>query len=278
MVVAVCVIVPTWWAIANSGRSPLPVAMHTADDPETADPDAFTFARVRYESSGGYSESWYRFEGRDWQRWETDYPQAELNLLARLNELTSIRVNPRPRVIRLTDDSLFDYPLIFMSDVGWQVLSRAERLALRRYLRRGGFLWVDDFWGRAEWQCLVANTLAECPTWTWRQLPNDHPLLRTVYPLKECPQIPARSFFQARGLEYDPPWVHRQPAGGDEGVRTVHFMGLFDDTGRLVGVATHNSDIADGWEREGEDEEFFRRFSIQSYAMAINVLVYVFTR
>ena len=57
----------------------------------------------------------------------------------------------------------------------------------------------------------------------------------------------------------------------------VHFRGLQDDHGRLVAVATHNTDIADGWEREGDDEEFFRRFSIKAYALAINILTYAMT-
>ena len=69
------------------------------------DPDAFTFVRVKYDSSGGYNESWYRYEGRDWQRWETDYPRAEKNLILRLNELTSMRISPEPIVLRLTDES-----------------------------------------------------------------------------------------------------------------------------------------------------------------------------
>jgi hypothetical protein len=54
-------------------------------------------------------------------------------------------------------------------------------------------------------------------------------------------------------------------------------MGLFDSDGRLAAVATHNTDIADGWEREGEDREFFLRFSIQSYALSINIITYAMT-
>ena len=118
----------------------------------TNDPDAFTFIRIKYDSTGGFGESWYRYEGRDWERWETDYPRAEKNLILRLTELTSMRVNPEPLVLRLTDDELLDYPFIFMSDVGWQRLTAQERTALERYLDAGGFLWVDDFWGDAEWQ------------------------------------------------------------------------------------------------------------------------------
>jgi len=242
-----------------------------------ADADSFTFVRIKYESTGGFGESWYRYEGRDWERWETDYPLAEKNLILRLNELTSMRVNPEPIALRLTDDELLDHPFIFMSDVGWQKLSPEELSSLERYLDGGGFLWVDDFWGQAEWNNFARNMGTLKPAWKWRAIPSEHPILTIVYPLKECPQVPARIFFEQSGLPWDPPQVHRYPSGGDVGVRTVHFMGLFDTDDRLLAVATHNTDIADGWEREGESEEFFQRFSIQSYAITINILFYALT-
>lgn len=239
--------------------------------------DGFTFVRIQYDSSGGYGEAWYQYEGRNWQRWETDYPRAETNLLFRLNQLTSLDCNPEPIVLRLTDPKLQDYPFIFMCDVGWQVLSEEEANALSDYLKRGGFLWVDDFWGRAEWDNLIANTRRMGPTWQWREIPENHPVLSAVYPLEACPQIPARIFFEQFGVTYDPPYVHRSPSGGRSEMTQVRFMGLFDTQGRLSAVATHNTDIADGWEREGEDHEFFTRFSVPSYAFTINLITYALT-
>jgi hypothetical protein len=197
--------------------------------------------------------------------------------LFRLNQLTSLKVNPQPIVLRLTDSRLADYPFVFMSDVGWQELALAEAQALDAYLEKGGFIWIDDFWGDAEWQNLKRNFAKMPGDWNWRIIPADHPILNTVYPLAACPQVPARIFFEATGQPFDPPGVHRQPSGGYPGVREVHFRGLFDAQGRLAGVATHNTDIADGWEREGEDREFFQRFSIQSYAITVNIIAYAMT-
>ena len=239
--------------------------------------DAFTFVRVCYDSVGGYNEAWYQYEGRVWQRWETDYPRAEKNLIFRLNELTSMKIDPEPIVLRLTDDRLLDHPLIFMSDVGWQKLSKQERAGLERYLKRGGFLWVDDFWGKAEWDSFMQNIGTLRPNWKVRPIPPDHPIFSIVYPVKKCPQIPARIFYLQTGMPWDPPFAHRSPTGGVAGVNQVRFMGLFDERDRLMAVATHNTDIADGWEREGESKEFFQRFSIQSYAITINILVYALT-
>lgn len=258
-----------WW---SRGDSP-----QVAPAPPQSNPDSFTFVRVKYDSTGGFGESWYRYEGRDWERWETDYPRAELNLILRLQELTSLRVNPEPIVLRLTDPEIRDHPFLFMSDVGWQRLSAEEKHGLERYLNAGGFLWVDDFWGVAEWNNFYENVGQLRPDWKWRRIPKSHSIFSIVYPLEECPQIPARIFYAQSGLEFDPPGVHRYPSGGYDGVRDVHFMGLFDREQRLLAVATHNTDIADGWEREGESIDFFERFSIRSYAITINILFYALT-
>ncbi len=42
-------------------------------------------------------------------------------------------------------------------------------------------------------------------------------------------------------------------------------------------VMSHNTDIADGWEREGEEYEFFHRFSSDAYALGINIVLYAMT-
>jgi len=234
-------------------------------------PDKFTFVRVRYDSEGGYGESWYSFGGRDWERWETDYPEAEENFLFRLSELTTIEPNPRAIVRSLTDDDLTDFPFIYMCDVGWMKLTKDEKRGLRNYLQRGGFLWVDDFWGWAEWESLERAMRDVLPGSQWRDIPSDHPILNMVFPLKECPQIPAR-IFAVQGWTSEPIWIHKSG-----GVDDVHFRGWFDAEGRLMVVATHNTDIGDGFEREAEGEWYFQKYSTKAYAMGINIVVYALT-
>ncbi len=243
-------------------------------DWDSFDSDNFTFVRIQYDSVGGEGEAYYYVDGRLCPRWATDHPLGGQNLTFRLNQLTTIKANQGTLVMRLTDPKLFSYPLIFMSDPGWQRLSKAEQVALHEYLDRGGFLWIDDFWGIAEWENMVDNTTATSNDWKWKDIPVDHPIMSTVYPLKDCPQVPARQFYRSGGDSFEPPNFHRYPHGGYEEVSQVHFRGLFDSNDRLLAVATHNTDIADGWEREGEDQEFFERFSVKSYALAINIVVY----
>ena len=49
---------------------------------------------------------------------------------------------------------------------------------------------------------------------------------------------------------------------------------IADDAGRIMVLMTHNTDIGDSWEREGEDHEFFLQFSPDGYALGINVVLY----
>jgi hypothetical protein len=90
--------------------------------------------------------------------WWTDYPDADINFSIRLSELTKTRVSkqsdgePNYLVVRLTDEALFNCPWIEMEDVGVMRLSDAEVKRLREYLLKGGFLYVDDFWGEQAWE------------------------------------------------------------------------------------------------------------------------------
>ena len=45
-----------------------------------------------------------------------------------------------------------------------------------------------------------------------------------------------------------------------------HFRGISDAHGNMMVVMTHNTDISDAWEREGEDPRFFYQFSPDGYA------------
>src|SRR5215831_1531056 len=90
--------------------------------------------------------------------WSTDYPFAAINLMTRVSELTKVRVSHDANhdinywVVRLTDPQLFECPLLIGSDVGTLTFSDDEVQRLREYLLKGGFLWVDDFWGTQAWE------------------------------------------------------------------------------------------------------------------------------
>ena len=229
---------------------------------------AFSFCRVLYES--------VRDEPLG-HGWNTDYPDSDINFMVRFSELTSARINrdaegmPNHVVVTLDDDAVFNYPFIFMSDVGTAGFTPSQAERLRQYLLRGGTLYVDDFWGiRAfeHWKREMGQVLP-ADKYPIVDVPLDHPIFRSFFTIKKIPQIPSIQFWRRsggtstseRGFETDEP----------------HFRGIFDEKGRLMVIMTHNTDIADGWEREAEDDEFFYRFSIRAYPLGVNIAIYAMT-
>src|SRR6185369_16581907 len=106
--------------------------------------DVFTFTRVIFKSATDPSSNRGRLR---WLGWWVDYPDADLNLSYRLQQLTSINTDPDGRVLKLTDPALFQYPLLYMEHAGYMRLSEEEVVILRKYLLFGGALFVNDFWG-----------------------------------------------------------------------------------------------------------------------------------
>jgi hypothetical protein len=221
--------------------------------------DVFIFTRVRYKSWGG---GW----GRRGGRWATDYPDADLNISFRLQQLTTVDSDPDGRVIELTDDTLFDYPLIYMIEPGDMYLDDEEVIALRKYCLNGGFLWVDDFWGEAEWDNFYENIKRVFPDREPEELPLSHPIFNCVYTLKVKPQIPSiHAWYDGRTTER---WDAQE----------AHYRAIKDDKGRIMALICHNTDIGDGWEREGMDPGYFKEFSEKySYPMGINIVTYAMT-
>jgi hypothetical protein len=237
---------------------------------ETSGSGEFVFARLRYDSIGGWGEAYYNYDGRTWERWETDYPQADENFTHRLTQLSAVVPQARGTTRRLTDPDVFDFPFLYICDPGYMRLSAEEKARLRQYLINGGFVWIDDFWGEGEWWNVEAIMSEVLPEYPWRELPGDHPLLHEVFDLNAAPQVPARDF-AVQGWTTDPPWIHRSPA---KEMEPVHLRGYFDADGRLMAVATHNSDIGDGFEREAYGQWYFENYSTRAYMMGVNIVVY----
>jgi hypothetical protein len=56
-----------------------------------------------------------------------------------------------------------------------------------------------------------------------------------------------------------------------------HFQVVRDPHGRIMLAMTHNTDIADSFEREADDPRYFSRFSPRGYALGVDVLLYALT-
>jgi hypothetical protein len=208
--------------------------------------------------------------------WGTDYPYAEINLSIRLSELTKTTVafdgehTPKHLVVRPTDDALFQCPMVIASDPGSAGFSAEDADRLRQYLDKGGFLWVDDFWGTYAWESFVSEIAKVLPPSEFpiKDLAPDHAIFRTLFPVAQIPQVPSINFWRGSGGE-------TSEMGEDSS--KAHMAAITDKDGRIMVLMTHNTDIADSWEREGDDPRFFYYFSPNGYAVGLNSVLYALT-
>jgi len=227
----------------------------------------YNFCRVFYSSDRGENGG---------MGWWTDYPGADNNFSVRLGELTYVNVKMKPDgqpdhlVLRLTDPLIYRCPVLHMEDVGTVRFSDEEVVSLRDYLLKGGFLYVDDFWGTLAWEQWASEIGRVLPPHKYPiiDIPRDHPILHTLYDVKEVPQVPSINR-----------WYNMGGGTSERGDDSpyVNFRAIQDEQGRLVVVMTHNTDISDTWEREGENKEYFDRFSPDGYAVGVNITLYAMT-
>jgi hypothetical protein len=211
----------------------------------------------------------------DGDGWYVDYPRADENLSIRFAELTKAPVtndlegNPDHFVIRLIDNALFQCPFVMMSEPGGSYFDETEAKNLRAYLLKGGFLWADDFWGEVAWtnwetQIRKALPASEYPI---VDVTTAHPMFHTLFNIETIPQIPNIGLWRM---------AHQTSERGEESAQ-VHARIISDRKGRVMVFMTHNTDFGDAYERETESPDYFQRFSINGYAIGVDVLLYAMT-
>ena len=212
----------------------------------------------------------------DGGNWNADWPRADINLSIRLSELTKADVSkdasgqPNHLLVRFTDPEVFDCPFVMGTEVGRTFITDAEAKAMRLYLEKGGFLWVDDFWGSYAWDHWVAQLRKALPANEFPifDLPKDHPLFHAQFEVTSVPQIPNIGFFLGTGGQ-------TSERGADSA--TPEARGINDAHGRLMVLMTHNTDFGDSFEREGDSPEYFIAVGPRGYAFGINALLYALT-
>jgi hypothetical protein len=225
--------------------------------------ELFTFVRIKYDSNG------YGRGGG----WATDFRDSELNFSLRLQQLTTLKVNPEPIVLELTDPKLFDYPFIYIIEPGALEFNPYEVTALRKYLLSGGFLMVDDFWGDEEYKNFYREIKRVFPDREPQEVPLEHEIFHCVYDLKEKPQLPS---IHAAWAGRDSGVIWEPRSGSDTSI--PHYKAIRDDANRIMVFICHNTDLGDGWEREGEDKWYFEEFSVKkAYPLGINIVTYAMT-
>ncbi|MCX6953902.1 MAG: DUF4159 domain-containing protein [Verrucomicrobia bacterium] len=166
--------------------------------------------------------------------------RSDVFTMARLRYDTAARPNYEWRGFRgawstdLPDEDL---------NISWRLalaLTEGEVAGLRAYLQNGGFMLMTDFWGDEAMAHVERMFAAILPGSHFEELPIEHPLYRCVFNIREKAQVPnIRIGLKVPGSK-------------------IHHRVIFDAKGRIMVMGLHNSDDSDGWEREGEDVEYFK--------------------
>jgi hypothetical protein len=203
----------------------------------------FTFARLRYGSGN----------------WDAD-PKMPSNLLNSLVEYTSIRVEATERIVDVGSERLGDYPFIYLTGNKLVRFSEAERANLRRYLRNGGFMFVDDC--NHDVDGAFAKTfegeikaILDRPAEALLKLPKEHPLYHSFFKFTDGP--PATS--------------HELNGWGDD---IVHdYLKAVEIDGR-IGVLYSNKDYGCEWNYDWTNKRFSTKDNTR---FGVNIIVYALT-
>ena len=209
--------------------------------------DQFSFVRIRWTDNGiryGYTFS------TNAELWAHDYPRAEKHLNVAIKAATNIKVSEKYEVLTFADEEIFRYPFIYACEIGYLTMSEAEVANLREYLRRGGFLMVDDFRFPMEMRNWMREIRRVLPHASLRRLPDNHPIFHCFFDLSDI----------------------RKPTPFLEGLPPEYY-GIFDEHGRMMVLVNYNNDIGDGWEWPEDTPNF----STEAFKLGINYLIYSYS-
>lgn len=211
----------------------------------------FRFIRIRF-NEGGNSRG---FRGRGYTPpWKHDYPTAELNLYEALERTTKIKTHGLPLILSLTDEQIFEYPILYLCEPGYWSITEEETKNLREYLNRGGFILFDDFRGRYEWNNFYEQIKKVFPDKETEEIPNDHPIWSVYY---DVDPVEAPSLVSGRYGRYDD-----------------RYYTMYDEKGRMMMIVCYNQDIGDGWEWPDRN---WGQASTEAFKMGINFIIWALT-
>lgn len=219
-------------------------------------PSEFTFVRMMYHSP----------LGRRYGSWAVDFPEADHHFIIGIRDWagTNLNISSEPRQLDILDEQLFNYPLVYFVEPGFMDLSDEEAQRLREYALRGGFLFLDDFWGSYEWENVREQMQRVFPEYEIKDLPADHSLFHCYFDIKEVIQVPGIGSWLNRGVTHE------------KGGYVPHYMGIQNEKGRLVAFIARNCDLGDAWEWI-DDPRYPLKYGLAAYRVGINVIIYAMT-
>ena len=186
--------------------------------------------------------------------WSHNYPYSEIHLNEFVQNTTRINVEPESyQLLDLGSPEIFDHPFTYISEPGEMDLSPQEAENLREYIRRGGFLLIDDFDGQWQLSNFQSQMRMVFPERGFTPMTIEEPIFDLVFRLEDL----------LATADYNP---GREPV----------FMSFVNDAGNVASVACFNNDLANFWDRIDRGS-YPLRPSADAFRMGINFIVYAMT-
>jgi len=224
------------------------IVLHAQQQEEVQDQTKFTMGRVYFDVPlwaplGSGAGAW----------WSHDTPRGEEHLMKIMAELTELDANPEPHVFSFQTDDCFKYPIAYMCEVGYLSLTDEEARRMSEYLLRGGFLIVDDFRSDLALQLFEENLKKVFPGRKLEEVPRTDPIFTDFYDISNVFPVPPYSRF------YIP-----------------QYLGMRDDSGRLMMIVNFNNDLSEYWEWSDDSLRPIDETN-DAYKYGVNYLMYALT-
>ena len=184
--------------------------------------------------------------GGDWY----SNPTSLTNLIKYCNANIATNIYDTPDEVYVGSDEIFNYPFLHMTGHGNVIFSADDVINLKKYLKNGGFLHIDDNYGMDKF---VRRELKKLfPNQKLIELPFNHPIFH-------------QKFSFPKGL----PKIH------EHNNNPPQAMGLFHKN-KLVILYTFESDLGDGWE-DAEVHNDSEENRIKALKMGANIIQFALT-
>lgn len=115
------------------------------------------------------------------------YPSVHERVFETVRGMTNIPVDPARRVLALKDDALYETPFLLVKGSAALRFTADEKVRLKRYIDRGGFVFFDDTLAdaRGPFAVSIRSLMAELyPDRPFQKLAMDHALFRSFFLLR----------------------------------------------------------------------------------------------
>jgi uncharacterized protein DUF4159 len=221
----------------------LPVAQKARAASSETGGQEFVFARLRYASGN----------------WDAD-PKMPSNLLNSVVEYTSIKIDPRERIVSLDSAELFAFPFVYLTGNKVVRFTPAERENFARYVHNGGFVFVDDC--NHDVDGVFAKTFEQEMSAIFtgrnrlRRIKNNHKLYSAFFNFPEGP----------------PNTSHELNGWGDD---MVHDYLQAVEINNRIGLLYSNKDYGCEWNYDSKNKRFS---TVDNTKFGVNIVVYALTR